>query len=144
MSREFDDTSERRQSKFSQVNEWIRHIEQLQWAVLSVFFSVTLVVLKSFYFGESSFINEYPNLSGAFSLSFIILWGGLIVSIVLMDNNAQSLLKKLEDDDMNKYPSTDFIKHYDFTLYTPLGIVGGILSLIFILIFSYISCTSFF
>ena len=130
-----------------EVGAFVRHVEKLQWLAFSFFITITLVVLKIIFSGDSTSSNSF--LHKQISFGFLSIWYILLpVGYTKLNNSAYAMANKLEDNRMDGFPSNDFLYAHEIDgirkhLNSPLDVAFWGVCILFIIIFSSILCIEF-
>lgn len=117
----------------SEANEWVRHCERVQWGMVSLFITITILAIVSIYPGENNLINGSENLTFKVSIFFVVLWALVISAFYKMDTKALEIVKDLERDPLGVYPE-DMEEIYESIFYrfrTPYGLIAISSALLF-------------
>jgi len=130
-----------------EVGAFVRHVEKLQWLAFSFFITITLVVLRIIFTGDSTQINSF--LYKQISFGFLFIWYVLLpVGYTKLNNSAYAMANKLEDHRMDGFPSNDFLYAHEIDgmrkhLNSPLDVSFWGFCILFIVIFSSTLCVKF-
>lgn len=112
-----------RSKEISEIGAWVRHSEKIQWAFVSVFFGITLILLGVLFPSDNGLISKNPIESIFLAASIPIFWGCICYAYKEVANLAGDILSLLDKMKVDTHLSSKIGADFGSPFKAPIGVV---------------------